>query len=1053
MKARKNMHSIKKDIFLSLFTISSAVIIGFIFLSIYSLNKVSYELAKNYLQKENTVISEHINGLITEIVNIVNVLSDKQDVIFADKNIDSKKRVLELYQLLQSNNPNIKFIYSGYESGSLIINDYTPPQGYITKKRPWYVSAVEKKGEMSIGKPYREIITNEWLISTSKAIYDKGELVGVLAVDCSIESIVNILDNKLDVDFGFNLVLDNEANLVIFYNEEFIGEKYPYDFSDIVGLQSGVRPVVIDNKKLLLAFKKIDSLDWTIVTIVNPYDFIKTYIFYFWLITFIVVILILIMIFTQSFLLARNFANPVIEVSKKLQELAEGNLEVKEIAVKGNNEISSMSQSFNLFLSKTRNMVKNIKDLKTAEETLNNSKVRAVMQRSGITRLLMDDTFIKGELKNKLYRIVQILAETLDVSRASIWLFSEDKKFLKCKTMFDLQSKTFSDGFIIDVTQCPNYFHIITNDNQVYAEDAQNDFRCNELNEIYLKDYDIKSVLACGIIIEGSLIGIVCCENVEVKRAWHTDEEAFINTISSLIAQTYLDTDRQQTENIYRTLFENTGSATILIEEDKTISLANDKFAETVKYSRSEIEWTMKWTDFIYSEDLEMMIEQHTLRRLDQDKAKNNYEFRLVNKDNEILNCIIYVSIIQGTKKSIASIINITDMKKAEIEHIKLQSQLVQAQKMESIGRLAGGVAHDFNNMLGVIIGYSELLLRKIDTEHPFFKKLLEICKAAEKSANLTRQLLAFARQQTINTVLLDLNQTVQGMLRMLERLIGENIEISWIPYKEPVILKIDPTQIDQILANLCVNARDAIKTTGNIMIETNIIDVDENFKNKHINAVSEKYAVLIVTDNGIGMTNEIKESLFEPFFTTKELGKGTGLGLSTVYGIVKQNKGFIDVCSEVGFGSSFKIYLPLANEQKSEEEDTVIVENIKKGTETIMLVEDEKMLLEMTTDMLRLQGYNVIPVISSEEALTLAKKYNDKIDLMITDIVMPILNGKELADETLKFKKDLKILYVSGYTANVIEEHGIFDKDINFLQKPFTMSALINKVQEILNS
>jgi signal transduction histidine kinase len=392
-------------------------------------------------------------------------------------------------------------------------------------------------------------------------------------------------------------------------------------------------------------------------------------------------------------------------------------------------------------------------------------------------------------------------------------------------------------------------------------------------------------------------------------------------------------------------------------------------------------------------------------------------------------------------------------LEKSESEKAKLQYQLVQAQKMESVGRLAGGVAHDFNNMLGAILGYSELALKKIDPADPVHDYLDQIYKAAERSADLTRQLLAFARKQAITPKIIDLNETITGMLRMLQRLIGENIQLIVIPGKTPIKVNIDPSQVDQLLANLCVNARDAISNNGKITIETGLFKADTDFCQTHSDAViNSEYAILSISDNGCGMDQETISHLFEPFFTTKELGRGTGLGLATIYGIMKQNEGFIEVISAPDSGTTFRLFLPhCANAVEKADEDNCGLP-VEKGDETILLVEDEPFVLQMTSTMLKHLGYQVVSATSPRQALELVKSSCPQISLLITDIVMPEMNGKELAEMIQQLCPGLMALYISGYTADIIAQHGIIEEGTHFLQKPFSLKTLAKKVREVLN-
>jgi len=394
---------------------------------------------------------------------------------------------------------------------------------------------------------------------------------------------------------------------------------------------------------------------------------------------------------------------------------------------------------------------------------------------------------------------------------------------------------------------------------------------------------------------------------------------------------------------------------------------------------------------------------------------------------------------------------DIDKRKKAEEEKENLEKQFQQAQKMESVGRLAGGVAHDFNNMLSVILGNAELALGIDDPEQSVQEELLEIKNAAERSANLTRQLLAFARKQAIAPKVLDLNDTVEGMLKMLQRLIGENIDFAWIPGSELWPVMIDPSQVDQILANLCVNARDAITSVGKVTIETGTAIFDEAYCVDHYGFSPGEYIKLSVSDDGCGMDKETMSHIFEPFFTTKDIRVGTGLGLAMVYGVVKQNNGFINIYSEPGLGTRFTIYLPRYTGSSITEKSITTDEPIKMGQETILIVEDELNILKMVTKMLNNQGYNVISANTPYEAIQMARDYNGVIHLLITDVVMPNMNGRDLAKTMICLHPELKHLFMSGYTANVIVHQGILDEEVHFIQKPFSKKDLLLKVLETL--
>ncbi len=477
----------------------------------------------------------------------------------------------------------------------------------------------------------------------------------------------------------------------------------------------------------------------------------------------------------------------------------------------------------------------------------------------------------------------------------------------------------------------------------------------------------------------------------------------------------------------------------------------NDAWYRTFGYAREEAEGRS-------GNDIRLWVNPSDRSRFIETANRQNYvadfEALLRRRDGAVRNCSLFARFIDktGCRLLMAVYLDITDRRRAEEEREKLQAQLSQAQKMESVGRLAGGVAHDFNNMLGAILGYTELGMLGVSPTDPTYGTLKDIQKAAQRSADLTRQLLAFARKQTVAPKVLDLNDTLEGMLNMLRRLIGENIDLEWLPSKDLGRVRIDPSQIEQLLANLCVNARDAIPNTGKITVETGAVTFDETDCAGHVGMVPGKYVLLAVSDNGRGMDAETLSHLFEPFFTTKEVGKGTGLGLATVYGMVKQNNGFIDVHSEPGRGTTFKIYLPRNTAETGRTRMKDAPQPAARGHETILLVEDEPMILDITTKMLERQGYTVQAAATPGEAIRLAREHAGEIHLLMTDVVMPEMNGKDLAKNLLSLYPNLKRLFMSGYTADVIAHHGVLDEGVQFIQKPFSVHALAVKVREVLD-
>ncbi|MEQ8852534.1 ATP-binding protein [Gimesia sp.] len=394
---------------------------------------------------------------------------------------------------------------------------------------------------------------------------------------------------------------------------------------------------------------------------------------------------------------------------------------------------------------------------------------------------------------------------------------------------------------------------------------------------------------------------------------------------------------------------------------------------------------------------------------------------------------------------------DITDRKHLEQENQELLEQLVAAQKIESLGRLAGGIAHDFNNMLNVIQGHVGLALLDIDTDHPLHHHLTEIRDAAERSTELTQQLLSFSSREEAEPRLIELNQSIEGMLRILKRLIAEEIEFVWEPESEGCIVKMDPSQIDQILANLCVNASDAISGIGTITLKTENREFDHEFCKAHPEYLPGHFVMLSVSDTGPGIDPATQARIFEPFFTTKPQGKGTGLGLSTVAGIVKQNQGFVRVENQPGSGSTFQIFLPCRRDGKPLPHLEPAVRAPIGTSEMILLIDDEPMLAKISREILLSLGYRVIIATSPREAIQILLDFKGTVDLLITDMVMPEMNGQELYLALQKLQPNLNVLYMSGYTLHIMAEQGITSEENSFLKKPFSRNELAVKVRQVL--
>jgi len=493
-----------------------------------------------------------------------------------------------------------------------------------------------------------------------------------------------------------------------------------------------------------------------------------------------------------------------------------------------------------------------------------------------------------------------------------------------------------------------------------------------------------------------------------------------------------------------RSILQTTQDGFVSLDMSGIITDVNRAYCNLLGYSLNELRG-------IHVENIDANLsKENVMEILDRIKTHGHETFETVNltRDGNTVSVELALSYLGGENGGyIAFCRDLTERKKTLAEMVKLGEELNQAQKMESIGRLAGGVAHDFNNMLGVILGQTEIALASIEATDPHYHSFSEIQNAALRSSELTKQLLAFARKQHIKPKILDLNESIEGMLKMLTRLIGEDISLNWIPGKKLPNVLMDPSQIDQVLANLCVNARDAIGGIGTIEIRTSAISVNPDHELILKGISVGEYNTLSITDSGCGMDKAIMDKLFEPFFTTKEVGKGTGLGLSTVYGIIKQNKGYITVDSTPGKGSTFVIYIPVCDGIAESVKTKGNSQKIAKGSGCILLVEDEPILLEMTRTMLESFGYQVISAPTPNEAITLTIENADKIDLIISDVILPEMSGPEMARQINLRYPLIKFIFASGYTADEVLGQGINDDDTCFIQKPFSRNTLAEKV------
>jgi len=454
------------------------------------------------------------------------------------------------------------------------------------------------------------------------------------------------------------------------------------------------------------------------------------------------------------------------------------------------------------------------------------------------------------------------------------------------------------------------------------------------------------------------------------------------------------------------------------------------------------------WVNLVHPEDRAQVLSVY--QAVIQEGGDHAFEYRAVAADGRV---VWLRDIVRAIPDGLGRVQQLRGLMVDITEHKRLEAQFLQAQKMESIGRLAGGVAHDFNNVLTAITGYTQLALEELPPDAAMRGDLEEIQKAADRAVGLTGQLLAFARRQIFEPQIVNLNDLILDVDKLLRRLIGEDIELMTLPASDLHFVKADCGQITQVLLNLAVNARDAMPYGGQLIIETANVPLDQAYTRQHVNVVAGDYVMLSVSDTGIGMTEAVQQHLFEPFFTTKEPGRGTGLGLATSYGIVKQHGGHLWVYSEVGQGTTFKIYLPSVAAEASPRPARPDEGVVPHGIETILLVEDEPAVRALAARALREHGYTVLEAANGEEALRITQQAGVAIQLLLTDVVMPHIGGRDLAARLKALQPTVKAVFASGYTDDVVVHHGIVDPGVAFLQKPYAPAALVRKVREVLDS
>ena len=705
------------------------------------------------------------------------------------------------------------------------------------------------------------------------------------------------------------------------------------------------------------------------------------------------------------------------------------------------------------FLTTFANILARIITRREMEESMSRAN-RALRTLSGCNEALIRAT----EESGLFYEICRIIVEEGGYRLAWIGLAEQDEN----KTVRPVAQWGYEDGYLktVNITWADNERgrgptgSAIRTGKPCIAKDILTDpnflpWRAEAVRRGYV------SAIAVPLITNGQAIGTI---NIYAEKpdAFDEEEVALLAELGNDVAYGIMalrnQAERKQaeeelvkSEQRYRTIFEESIDAIAITSREGKLLDVNQAVLDLLGYSRNEI-MGMNFRELYVEPSAGKRFQQE----IDQKGYVSNFEVKLRKKDGAELDCLFTVSTKRADDGSIVGyqgfIRDITDRK-------KLEAQFLQAQKMEVIGRLAGGMAHDFNNLLTIIIGNADLMSIGLSKDNPLCENIEEIKKAVNSSAYLIQQLLAFSRKQLVQPKVLNLNEVLRETEKMLRRLIGEDVELKAIFEPEIGQVKVDPGQIEQVIINLAVNARDAMSRGGKLTIETVNVDLDENYFHDHgVKNPPGPYVMLAVSDTGIGIDKRTQSRIFEPFFTTKEKGRGTGLGLATVYGIIKQAGGYIWVYSGPGGGTTFKIYLPRVEEKAESVKKEIIPMDSLRGSETILVVEDDDALRNLALEILKQSGYTVLEASNGEEALVVSEQHEGAIHLMITDVVMPGMNGGELAERLRPLQSETKMLYMSGHTVNTIVHHGILDSALEFLQKPFTLEVLVRKVREVLD-
>jgi two-component system, cell cycle sensor histidine kinase and response regulator CckA len=687
-----------------------------------------------------------------------------------------------------------------------------------------------------------------------------------------------------------------------------------------------------------------------------------------------------------------------------------------------------------------------ITERKRAEDEARDRAARLAGQQAALLELGKD---VAGAANGTVRHMTEVTARALGVARVSVWRHTPDHRAIRCLDLYENGPDRHSAGLELSADTYPTYFRALDESDVIPVDDARADPRTREFTAGYLVPLGIGALLDVPLRPFGRVEGVLCCEHVGGPRPWTADEQVFAMAVGGLVSlaqerreRERAEADLRASEQRFRNMADHAPVIVWMTDMAGAETYVNRRWFEFTGQTPAEVS-ADGWLAVVHPDDRAMVVQ--VFQAAAAAAGPYRAEFRVRRHDGEyrwmIDTAAPWFGAGGGVLGYIGSAVDVTDHRRAE-------ERLREAAKMEAVGQLAGGVAHDFNNLMTVVNGYSEIILEGLPADDPNRELVAAIRDAGERATRLTQQLLAFGRRQVLEPRVLDLNDLVRDCDRLLRRLIGERIEFVTALDPAPARVRVDPNQVEQVLTNLVANARDAMPTGGRLTIETRVVDIGPGGRPDFPEAAPGRYARLAVTDTGVGMPPEVQTRVFEPFFTTKEHGKGVGLGLATVYGIVRSSGGYIQMASVVGDGTTFEILLPLAADPAR----PAAAGADQRGTETILLVEDEDGVRRVARLALEARGYRVLAAEGGAAALRLLAGHSEPIDLLVTDVSMPGMSGRELVEAVRKERPGLRVLYVSGYTDDAVVRLGVREATDPFLQKPFTPAALANKVRSVLD-